>query len=370
MMNAVGSRMSTKVLNKKKKLKISSTFTEKEVMEVNGVFDEDGNGLVEERELVNWIVSGINRTREERADFAETSELAAKLDVFLLCVLLVVGEWHERHQQEHLTRMTRRNARGGGKKEVHRVGIGEMAHVDSWDATFNEMELSMRATSVTAADLAQELDTMALNFESRMENIESRMRKEMMDNSMRSASSISFSSLFTPDLDKASKERIRFLEARVELLCTKLGLQDEPFHKIKKKETIPYSSLTLHTKETSPSRSMTSSKSKTQMSIVVSRGGGEEERLMGRRRRGRDEEEKEKNSGGRRGGGSVGKKIVAQDRRVMTLQDVVSSDDDYPEDDSGDESHDYIIHVDDDDPEENSGDESHDYEILMDDLEF
>ena len=321
MMNAVGVRTANKVIEKIGKKSIE--FTENEVVQVNGVFDEDGNGLIEERELVNWMVSGVKRTKEERAAFAETSELAWKLNIFLDCALFIVEDWHDSHNQDHASRMMHRSERGGmnGMKEVHQVGLGETGHMDTWDETFNEMEYSMKSTSgVTAKELAYELENMALNFESRIENIESRIRKEikeeMKEEMMESISSSI--SLPTPVVeDQASKERIRFLESRVELLCTKLGIEEEEDNQLE--NTVPYLPKKLLSRDRKSPR---------------------ENR---RRRKKSIRQEREKDDGS-------SSETVAQDLHTMTLHDMVSSSEEEEEDmpaDSGDESHHYIIHMDD-----------------------
>lgn len=64
-------------------------FTEEDAKTVMAALDEDGNGTVEEGELVEWVVSGLKRPIADRKAFAKTSPFASRLDQFLTaCGLL------------------------------------------------------------------------------------------------------------------------------------------------------------------------------------------------------------------------------------------------------------------------------------------
>lgn len=63
--------------------KSSSNFSEEDAESVMASLDEDGNGTVEEDEMVDWVISGLARPDEERQAFAQSGELAMRLDNFL-----------------------------------------------------------------------------------------------------------------------------------------------------------------------------------------------------------------------------------------------------------------------------------------------
>ncbi len=63
--------------------KSSSSFSEEDAESVMASLDEDGNGTVEEDEMVEWVISGLARPDEERQAFAQSGELAMRLDNFL-----------------------------------------------------------------------------------------------------------------------------------------------------------------------------------------------------------------------------------------------------------------------------------------------
>ena len=49
-------------------------------------FAADGNGEIEEEEFNGWIKKGLSRTRKERDEFAEKTQLAKKISAFLDCM--------------------------------------------------------------------------------------------------------------------------------------------------------------------------------------------------------------------------------------------------------------------------------------------
>ena len=75
-------------------------FTMNEIKQVIGIFDEDGNGLIEEQELLNWLLEGTKQTETHRANFAQMSKLAGKLSVFLEAFIETVGDWHDKHTKD------------------------------------------------------------------------------------------------------------------------------------------------------------------------------------------------------------------------------------------------------------------------------
>ena len=58
-------------------------FDEADAKTVMVALDNDGNGSVEEDELVEWVLAGLARPSSERKRFAKTSAFAARLDSFL-----------------------------------------------------------------------------------------------------------------------------------------------------------------------------------------------------------------------------------------------------------------------------------------------
>ena len=65
------------------KLQNAHPLTDSEISEVLDAFDDDRNGTLERSEFCTWILSGLSRSPEERAAFANTKPLAKKLNSFL-----------------------------------------------------------------------------------------------------------------------------------------------------------------------------------------------------------------------------------------------------------------------------------------------
>ena len=65
------------------KREVGSRFSKEDAQAVMAALDEDGNGMVEEDEMVEWVLSGLGRPKEDRKAFAQSSELAMRLDIFL-----------------------------------------------------------------------------------------------------------------------------------------------------------------------------------------------------------------------------------------------------------------------------------------------
>eukprot|EP00946_MAST-07B_sp_MAST-7B-sp1_P001036 g1036.t1 len=75
-------------------------FTPKDVKSVMKAFDEDGDGLVEEKELAHWVLEGMGRYEKERRAFARTTELAGKLDKFLTAMIHLATDWCEMNDRD------------------------------------------------------------------------------------------------------------------------------------------------------------------------------------------------------------------------------------------------------------------------------
>jgi len=56
--------------------------------------------LIEEQELLNWLLEGTKQTETHRANFAQMSKLAGKLSVFLEAFIETVGDWHDKHTKD------------------------------------------------------------------------------------------------------------------------------------------------------------------------------------------------------------------------------------------------------------------------------
>jgi len=48
--------------------------------------DNDGNGMIESGEFADWILSGLQRSREERSAWANQNRTCMRLDKFLSAV--------------------------------------------------------------------------------------------------------------------------------------------------------------------------------------------------------------------------------------------------------------------------------------------
>jgi len=214
---------------------LTPKFTKKEIKQVINIFDEDGNGLVEERELMNWIVEGVKRSDDDRVEFAKMSPLAAKLDVFLRGVLSIVKDWHDNHKEDQEISMKHRDTRLNRSHAMERTKSDQL-HIDSWDETFQDMEHKLKAEAMTPTDFAIELNALSTNFQLKISEIEQRMNnmtnvQNLMSNSSNHNNN-DFSTGFSPS--KEATDRINFLESRVELLCTKLGIENDL------ENTVPY----------------------------------------------------------------------------------------------------------------------------------
>ena len=97
----------------------TSLFTESDIERIFKAFDVDGSGTVEESEFVDWITSGLSRTKKERAAFALRSELAKKLDIFLTAVFCRAQEWNKRVLKKniHLKHMIGHKSNPNKKKK-------------------------------------------------------------------------------------------------------------------------------------------------------------------------------------------------------------------------------------------------------------
>lgn len=232
----------------------STHLTMEEMQEVVDLFDEDQNGLIEERELVNWIVSGIERTDDERAEFALTSAIAAKLDVFLRNVLLYIEQWHSNHDDHHAKRRKHRASRANRRKIIMHTGNNhrnnnngdgdekgngdededeedeytDSKHIDSWDETFQDLEATYRNENPTAADLAVEMNDLTTTFHQRMQEMETQMHimHAFHANQKRQSSQSNTVAATTPTSRK-ERDRINFLESSVVMLCAKLGIHED-----------------------------------------------------------------------------------------------------------------------------------------------
>ena len=137
---------------------------------------------------MTWILSGLKRTDSERAEFALTSDLAAKLDVFLQGVIVFVQRWHYMHTSMRIGTDTtlpglvkKNHTKEGDEKRRHdhrekrlkRLSLArrvadrternegndgdagdaddEDCHIDSWDSTFQELESTFRDENKSAA---------------------------------------------------------------------------------------------------------------------------------------------------------------------------------------------------------------------------
>ena len=65
-------------------------FSETDTERIMGAFDTDGDGEIEEVEFNNWIKNGLERTKEDRDNFASTSPLAKKLAQLLEAIEVLV----------------------------------------------------------------------------------------------------------------------------------------------------------------------------------------------------------------------------------------------------------------------------------------
>jgi len=233
-------------------------LTMEEMQEVVDLFDEDQNGLIEERELVNWIVSGIERTDDERAEFALTSAIAAKLDVFLRNVLLYIEQWHSNHDDHHAKRKKHRASRANRRKIIMHTGNNhrnnndddddddkkgnaeeddgeeededeytDSKHIDSWDETFQDLEATYRNENPTAADLAVEMNDLTTTFHQRMKEMETQMHTMHAFHARQKRQSPRSNTVAaTTPTSRKERDRINFLESSVVMLCAKLGIQE------------------------------------------------------------------------------------------------------------------------------------------------
>jgi hypothetical protein len=274
----------------------SSFLTMNETKEVLELFDEDSNGQVEERELVNWIVSGIKRSDDARAEFALTSTIAAKLDFFLQNIILYIKQWHNhpdddanhktrtKHRESRINRelVVRRKDRNASDYSVSRgsdrSSVGKHLtyrsddskndessdddnygpHIDSWDETFQHLEHTYRNENPTAEDLKSELSALTTTFQKRMKEMERQMHvMHVMQSSIQKQQyGITMGNTNAPESiplsTKKANERIHFLESRLEMLCNRLGIDENEVERREGRDTtVPYIQMTSNKKSSS-----------------------------------------------------------------------------------------------------------------------
>ena len=233
---------------------LTDKFTTNEIKQVIDIFDEDENGIVEEREFMNWVVSGIKQTNEDRAEFAKMSSIASKLDLFLLGVIAIIQEWHTNHDIEHENRMRHRENRMDRNEVMRRdsndtnnIYTNRNSHtIDSWDHTFQDMEQNLKIESMTGADFHEALTDLSSNFNLKLQEIEQKMKnmQEMQEtnatisnrykNSTRKNNRSNRSPGSPMRTPEKATERISFLENKVAMLESQVGIENDLEH------TVPY----------------------------------------------------------------------------------------------------------------------------------
>ena len=71
---------------------IISSPTDEEAATILSSLDDDDNGSLEKSEFVDWISTGMTRSRAERAEYAASGKLQKKINDFLTLVLWATGE--------------------------------------------------------------------------------------------------------------------------------------------------------------------------------------------------------------------------------------------------------------------------------------
>ena len=107
--------VSTKTVTQETKKQVPSSFSMSDATRILSAFDLDGNGTVEEGEFIDWVVTGLTRTTEERTAFAKRSVLAHKLDSFLTSIFNRAQTWNARVSQK-TTQLKHSAGKKSGKK--------------------------------------------------------------------------------------------------------------------------------------------------------------------------------------------------------------------------------------------------------------
>ena len=221
---------------------MAKPFTRKDVKSVMQAFDEDGDGVLEEKELAHWVLEGMGRYQKERRAFARTTELAGKLDEFLTAMIHLATDWCEENDAG-LFGPGRKNAlsssHGAAMNRTSRMsahpGRDDRGSGETWADTMGGMEYELRGD---AERMEEELNV----FRERIQEIEEKLLSltlgggggRTLGSTTAGLSPITPAGgfhrkhqLLTQRRNAEDVTRIQKLETMVETLCKRLDIRVE-----------------------------------------------------------------------------------------------------------------------------------------------